>query len=74
MSQDDTFQRLSERLASYRQEMVELQRELVRRNAVGPENGGPGEGSKAAFLKELLESWGLKVDHYPAPDARLAEG
>ena len=74
MSQDDTFQRLSERLASYRQEMVELQRELVRRNAVGPENGGPGEGAKAAFLKELLESWGLKVDHYPAPDARLAEG
>ena len=74
MSQDDTFQRLSELLTSYRQEMVELQRELVRRNAVGPENGGPGEGGKAAFLKELLESWGLKVDSYPAPDARLAEG
>jgi succinyl-diaminopimelate desuccinylase len=74
MSQDDTFQRLSELLTGYRQEMVELQRELVRRNAVGPENGGPGEGGKAAFLKELLESWGLKVDSYPAPDARLAEG
>ena len=74
MSQDDTFQRLSELLTSYRQEMVEMQRELVRRNAVGPENGGPGEGAKAAFLKELLESWGLKVDSYPAPDARLAEG
>ncbi len=74
MSQDDTFQRLSGLLTGYRQEMVELQRELVRRNAVGPENGGPGEGGKAAFLKELLESWGLKVDSYPAPDARLAEG
>ncbi|MGP8051582.1 MAG: M20 family metallo-hydrolase [Desulfobaccales bacterium] len=74
MSQEDTFQRLSERLESSLQEMVELQRQLVRRNAVGPENGGPGEGDKAAFLKELLESWGLKVDSYPAPDARLPGG
>ncbi|MGA8140677.1 MAG: M20 family metallo-hydrolase, partial [Desulfobaccales bacterium] len=74
MSRDDDFQRLSELLASYRQEMVELQQQLVRRNAVGPENGGPGEGAKAAFLKELLASWGLQVDSFPAPDARLAEG
>ena len=74
MSQDDAFRRLSERLATYRQDMIDLQRELVRRNAVGPENGGPGEGAKAAYLKDLLESWGLKVDNYPAPDPLVAEG
>ena len=74
MSQDHDFRRLSERLATYRQDMIDLQRELVRRNAVGPENDGPGEGAKAAFLKDLLESWGLKVDNYPAPDPLVAAG
>ncbi len=57
MNQDDAFRRLTERLATYGQEMIELQRQLVSRNAVGPENGGPGEGAKAVFLQGLLESW-----------------
>ena len=74
MSPDDTFRRLTERLATYRQDMIDLQRELVSRNAVGPENGGPGEGAKAAYLKGLLESWGLEVDNYPAPDVQAPEG
>ena len=74
MNQDDTFRRLTERLATYGQDMIDLQRQLVSRNAVGPENGGPGEGAKAAFLKGLLESWGLQVGNYPAPDVQAPEG
>jgi succinyl-diaminopimelate desuccinylase len=74
MSQDDILRRLTERLETYRQDMIDLQRELVSRNAVGPENNGPGEGVKALYLKGLLESWGLKVDNYPAPDVRVPEG
>ncbi len=74
MNQDDAFRRLSERLVTYRQEVIDLQRELVRRNAVGPENDGPGEGAKAAFLRDLLQSWGLRVDNYPAPDPLVPEG
>jgi len=73
-SEDDACRRLGERLDAYQQDVIDLQRELVRRNAVGPENGGPGEGAKAAFLTELLESWGLQVDNYPALDSRVAEG
>ena len=74
MSRDENFRRLLARLSTYGPEMIDLQRELVRRNAVGPENGGPGEGAKAAFLKGLLEGWGLKVDNYPAPDGRVTGG
>ena len=74
MNQDDDFRRLSERLATYQQDVIDLQRQLVRLNAVGPENDGPGEGAKAAFLRELLHSWGLKVDNYPAPDPLVPEG
>ncbi len=54
--------------------MINLQRELVSRVAVGPDQGGPGEGEKAAFLEELLTDWGLRVDNYPAPDPRVAGG
>jgi succinyl-diaminopimelate desuccinylase len=71
---EETFRLLFERLGQYQPEMVELQRELVRRVAVGPDTGGPGEGEKAAFLAELLKGWGLKVEDYPAPDPRVAEG
>jgi succinyl-diaminopimelate desuccinylase len=73
MNRDDAFRRLSERLDTYGPPMIDLQRELVRRNAVGPENGGPGEAAKAVFLKNLLEGWGLKVDNFPAPDSLVAE-
>jgi succinyl-diaminopimelate desuccinylase len=71
---EDNFRLIFERIGAYRQEMTDLQRELVSRNAVGPDQGGPGEGEKAAFLTDLLRSWGLQVDDFPAPDARVAGG
>jgi succinyl-diaminopimelate desuccinylase len=74
MTFQDQFSRVSERLEQYREEMINLQRELVSRVAVGPDQGGPGEAEKAAFLQDLLEGWGLKVDNYPAPDERMAGG
>jgi succinyl-diaminopimelate desuccinylase len=74
MTFDEQFSRISERLEQYREEMINLQRELVSRVAVGPDQGGPGEGEKAAYLQKLLTSWGLKVDNYPAPDERVPGG
>src|SRR4030042_439944 len=74
MEPGEIFQKVAAHLATMRQEMMDLQRELVARVAVGPDQGGPGEGAKAAFLTDLLKSWGLKVDNYPAPDARVAGG
>jgi succinyl-diaminopimelate desuccinylase len=74
MTFQEQFSRVSERLEQYREEMINLQRELVSRVAVGPDQGGPGEAEKAAYLKDLLESWGLTVDNYPAPDERVAGG
>jgi succinyl-diaminopimelate desuccinylase len=74
MTKDDKFRLLSERLGAYRQDMIDLQRELVSRNAVGPGQGGPGEGEKAAFLADLLQSWGLKVENFPAPDEEAVGG
>jgi succinyl-diaminopimelate desuccinylase len=74
MTTEEMFRRVSERLETYQDDVIELQRQLVSRVALGPEVGGTGEHDKAAFLADLLRSWGLKVDNYPAPDDRVPRG
>ncbi|MEW6659606.1 MAG: M20 family metallo-hydrolase [Thermodesulfobacteriota bacterium] len=74
MTAKDMYQRVAARLGGYQQQVIDLQRELVSRNAVGPDHGGPGEGEKAAFLADLLQGWGLRVENYPAPDDRVEGG
>jgi len=74
MTDKDLMRRLFDRIGAYQQEMIDLQRELVARIAVGPGEGGPGEGEKAAFLADLLKNWGLAVENYPAADGRVAGG
>ena len=74
MTGKELFARVAEHLGTYRQQMIDLQRELVSRVAVGPDHGGPGEGEKAAFLADLLRGWGLKVENFPAPDDRVKGG
>ncbi|MBM4275360.1 MAG: M20 family metallo-hydrolase [Deltaproteobacteria bacterium] len=74
LTKPETFTLLAHRLGSYRQDIIDWQREMVRRIAVGPDAGGPGEGEKAAYLAALLTGWGLKVENYPAPDDRVSGG
>jgi succinyl-diaminopimelate desuccinylase len=69
------FQQVSDWIASRQDEMVELQRELTARPALGPENGGKGEWEKARFLQEYLAAHGLnQVRHFDCPDDRVPEG
>ena len=67
MTQAERFRHLSERLDTYADQVIELQRQLVCRVALGPEVGGAGEADKAAFLKGLLESWGLDGPQLSGP-------
>ena len=74
MTKAERFRLVSERLDTYQGQVIELQRQLVSRVALGPEVGGTGEADKAAFLAEVLQSWGLEVHNYPAPDDRVPGG
>jgi succinyl-diaminopimelate desuccinylase len=74
MTKAERFRLVCQRLETYQEDVIELQRHMVSRVALGPEVGGVGEADKAAFLKELLESWGLEVQNYPAPDDRVPGG
>ncbi|MGV8059362.1 MAG: M20 family metallo-hydrolase [Smithellaceae bacterium] len=67
------FKRITERIGSYRDAMIDLQTGLTAISAVGPENGGDGELLKAAFLKKRLIELGFKnFQQYDAHDERVA--
>ena len=71
----DKFKRISQRIDSYREAMIELQIALSAVPAVGPENGGDGELLKANLLKERLLLLGFKnFRHYDARDERVSSG
>ena len=47
-------------IAKQRAEIINIQRELVSRPAIGPEAGGAGEEAKAAWVMTLLEERGIR--------------
>ena len=68
------FSILSEWIATRSAEMVQVQSELTRRPAIGPDNGGEGEWQKAQFLEAYLREHGLgDIEHYDCPDDRVPE-
>jgi len=69
------FEKLARRIDSYRDQMVEAQKELTALAALGPENGGQGEWKRAILLKEKLRAMGVtNVTEYNAKDERVPEG
>lgn len=69
-----TFGAVAAKIDGYRDEVIRLQTELCKRQALDPTSGGDGEEKKAAFLQAYLEKMGLKVEHYDAPDSRVPNG
>ncbi|HEX6790318.1 MAG TPA: M20 family metallo-hydrolase [Candidatus Krumholzibacteria bacterium] len=70
----NAFGAVASKIDGFRDEVIRLQTELCRRQALDPTSGGTGEEEKAAFLQSYLEKLGLSVEHYDAPDARVPSG
>ncbi|HUV60501.1 MAG TPA: M20 family metallo-hydrolase [Desulfatiglandales bacterium] len=71
----EMLQGVYKKIDSFRPEIIEMQRELTSRPALGPENGGSGEHEKTDYIKEQLLL--LKPDtlfDIPAPDETAANG
>jgi succinyl-diaminopimelate desuccinylase len=68
------FGAVTAKIDGYRDEVIRLQTELCKRQALDPTSGGKGEEDKAQFLQGYLEKMGLKVKRYDAPDARVPNG
>jgi len=55
--------------------MVESLRSMLRINAVGPENGGPGEAKRGKYLVDLARNLGFEeVEVYESKDPRVPGG
>ena len=62
------------KIDGYREEIIDLQRELTARMALGPQNGGTGEHEKIAFIKGLVEKLGpSELRIIKAPDAKAQD-
>ncbi|MBI4977857.1 MAG: M20 family metallo-hydrolase [Spirochaetes bacterium] len=64
----------STRLKSMNADVIAYERELVRRPALAPENGGTGEHDKAAYIITTLKKEALTFRDYPVKDARVPKG
>lgn len=73
MINEELFKKISAKIDSYRQDMINLQIDLCAIPAVGPDNGGDGEKLKADFLKKKLLELGFNnFQHYDAHDERVS--
>ncbi|MCH5277718.1 MAG: M20 family metallo-hydrolase [Desulfovibrionaceae bacterium] len=62
-------------LAARTDRALELQTGLTSFPAFGPDNGGPGEWDKAAWLEARLLAWGVThIERVDADDARVPSG
>ncbi len=62
------------RIDKMRDGMVAALRDLCRIPAIGPTNGGEGEGKKAAHVQAWMKELGLNVERFDAPDERVPGG
>jgi succinyl-diaminopimelate desuccinylase len=69
------FSTVSNRIESYRDEMIDMQILLCSLPAISPESGGEGEAKKAEVLIQFLKEHGFrKIDIIKAPDLNAPDG
>lgn len=74
MWQDSELKSIFNKIDSYRDVMVQLQKDLTAIPAIGPKNNGQGEAKKARLLKKFLEKAGIRVEEFNAPDSSVPDG
>ncbi len=70
-----SFDKIAQRIESYRNEMIDLQMKLASIPAIAPASGGEGEAKKAEFLVKFLEANGFQdIEVIKAPDHDVPAG
>lgn len=69
------FEKIAQRIESYRNDMIELQVKLASIPAISPSSGGEGEAKKAEFLVKFLQENGfVDIEVIKAPDLDTPSG
>ena len=66
--------RAIEWIESSRNGMTQFMLDMLKINAVNPDDGGRGEYERAMFMRRQLEEIGMNVTQHDIPDSRVAEG
>lgn len=75
MSKTIVLDEIYQRIDSYKEEIIELQKQLTAIPANGPSNGGDGETEKAKFLLSYLNKIGFdEIIEYNTPDKSVSSG
>lgn len=75
MVNPEIFARISKRIDSFRNDMIDMQIKLCALPAIAPASGGEGEGRKAEFLRRHLEQNGFTdIRLIKAPDMDSPDG
>jgi len=70
-----TFDKITKRIDSFRDEMIDMQIKLCGIPAISPQSGGEGEAQKAEFLLEFLKKNGFQhIEFIKAPDLDTPAG
>ncbi len=59
---------ISNRINSYKDEMVKTMSEMVAIKAISPFSGGSGEGARADYLEKVINSFGVKTKRFDYKD------
>jgi succinyl-diaminopimelate desuccinylase len=71
----EIFTRITRRIESFRNEMIDMQVRLTALPAIAPASGGEGEGKRAEFLARFLEENGfIDIQLLKAPDLDAPDG
>jgi succinyl-diaminopimelate desuccinylase len=68
---DILLEQIQNKMKTYRDDIIELQKQLTSFPAIAPENGGDGEWAKADFFSNHLKQLGFEVERYDADDNRV---
>lgn len=71
---NDALQTVLDALGRQQAQIVNIQRELVSRPAIGPECGGHGEEEKARWVKSWFHERGIFCELLEFPDERVSGG
>ncbi|MFC1863557.1 M20 family metallo-hydrolase [Thermodesulfobacteriota bacterium] len=70
-----TLNKVFNKIDGYRDDVIDLQKGLTSKIALGPENGGSGEHEKAEYMKNVIKELHPDlVEEINAPDERVAKG
>ncbi|RME01592.1 MAG: M20/M25/M40 family metallo-hydrolase, partial [Calditrichaeota bacterium] len=71
----EPYPELWKKIEGYRDDMIEMQRQLCAMPALSPENGGDGETQKAEWLLNFIREWPFSIlEVIKAPDDRVSSG